>query len=164
MASIAAASVSRMLTARPKPLPHDMGGREMRIARDTVEMLTSVATDEYAALLVIPSNCILHQLLWHSDAMTSGTMNVGVWTINRDGTLTAVDVDFFATALAVSSAVASTDILNEAGNVPIESRGAALNTLTGLTGIGDTHIAIAAQPAVVAGADGTILLEALYSM
>lgn len=60
----------------------------------------------------VPSNAIISELRFSSAAQGGGTFDIGVYRTNGDGGA-VVDSDFFATGVAVTSAVVNTDVLNE---------------------------------------------------
>jgi len=60
----------------------------------------------------IDAYAIVDRVTFASAAQGGGTFDIGVYRTNADGGA-VVDLDFFATAVAVTSAVALTDVTNE---------------------------------------------------
>lgn len=89
---------------------------EGAVAKVAVGHLASVTASlsgtSVIRLVSVPSNAVVTGLEFQSAAQGGGTFNVGVYRTNDDGGA-VVDEDFFATAIAVTSAVAQTNILNE---------------------------------------------------
>lgn len=63
-------------------------------------------------MVEVPSNAVVSQVRFASAAQAGGTLDIGVYRNNKDGGA-VVDADFFATAVAVTSASALTDVTNE---------------------------------------------------
>jgi len=88
----------------------------------------SLTTDHDAADVIlmfpVPTNTTVRALLFSTDgASTTGAADFGLYTLGNDGTtLTAVDVDLFASAQAVTSALTRSDITGEAGTITINER------------------------------------------
>lgn len=104
---------------------------------------------------------IATSLVYAHDDLTSGTLEVGLYKKNNDGTYTAVDADCFATALALGSgAVAPTEILFEAGATNIADARETMWEKAGLTTRPDyAELYIALTHTVGTGADGTFYMK-----
>lgn len=63
-------------------------------------------------LISLPSNAIVTDLRFTSGAQAAGTVDIGVYRTNGDGGA-VVDLDFFASLVAVTSASLNVDVLNE---------------------------------------------------
>lgn len=71
-------------------------------------------------LFRLPIDLVPSELLFACDALGAGTVDIGLYRKNNDGTYTAVDDDCFASAIAVTSAVANADQIFEAGAANID--------------------------------------------
>lgn len=98
------------------------GGR----AREKYDIVAAANGDSATSKYIIcqvPTNCRVTRVLLWSDALGgSAAGDVGVYRTTADGGA-AVDADFFATAAAVASAVAGTDITNESTTNTLIKRG-----------------------------------------
>lgn len=88
----------------------------------------------------LPSTVRVKSVHIESAAQTQGTYNVGLFysDATNDGTPVAsqaavIDADFFASAVACSSAVARTDITDEGGFYPVTARNKPLWEAAGLS-------------------------------
>lgn len=93
-------------------------------------------------LVRLPSTAKVKQVVWESGAQAAGTINVGVYyatdgsnALSKSALLVAdaIDEDFFASLLAVTSAVAATDITNENAAYPPSARDMPLWQAVGLS-------------------------------
>jgi hypothetical protein len=82
----------------------------------TVELTATASIASIARLVRVPSNARVSRVLLSCDALTSATTDIGVYkAMGADGVAGAVvDVDFFASAQAISSALSNSDITHEA--------------------------------------------------
>ena len=73
----------------------------------------------------IPTNAKVKAVMFESEAMIAGKLDVGVWygddVANAENRGLVVDQDAFAALIDCASAVAKTDITNQAGNYPVSS-------------------------------------------
>lgn len=91
-------------------------------------------------LVRIPSNAIVKDVILDCAAQTQGTFDVGLYYSNgpSDGTPagsagTAVDIDFFATAVDCSSAVVKTNVTNESTTYTLSKRNMPIWQAAGLS-------------------------------
>ncbi len=92
-------------------------------------------------LVRIRSNAVVKSVVVEGAALTKGAFDVGLYySTANDGTQptlqgTAVDLDFFATAVDFSSAVAKTDVTNErtAAGYPVSARNKPIWEAAGLS-------------------------------
>lgn len=88
----------------------------------------SLTTDhdsaDVIALFPIPTTVCVRALLFSTNgAATAGAADFGLYTLNDLGdTATAVDADLFASAQAVTTALARSDITGESGVMTIDER------------------------------------------
>lgn len=111
--------------ATPKVLnnPGNRGG--LQYFGTHFQLTTDHDSADVILLMPIPSNFRPFELLFSTDGgATAGAANVGLHTLSDDGaTATAVDVDLFASAQAVTSAGLRTDIFSESTTLGVEDRG-----------------------------------------
>lgn len=95
---------------------------------------------QLVALARIPSTAKVKAVYLEAAAQTQGTFDVGLYysTGALDGTPaanagTAVDLDFFATAVVCSSAVGRTDVTNESGTYTVAKRNQPIWQAAGLS-------------------------------
>jgi hypothetical protein len=89
----------------------------------------------------VPSNCKLKKMFFESAAQTAGALDLGLYyaTDGEGGKPTAlvaasaIDQDFFASAIVVSTAVAMTEVSNESGTYTFDKRTQPLWQAVGLT-------------------------------
>lgn len=113
----------------------------------------SLSATSIIRLLEVPSSAVVTGLWFQSGAQAAGAFDVGVYRNNKDGGA-VVDSDFFATAIAVTSAVPLTDILNESGTNTIALQALPLWQALGMTSDpkSSLDIAVTVQTAVTTGA------------
>lgn len=88
------------------------GGIEKTAVGHLVSVTASLSGTSVIRLVEVPSNAIMTGLEFASAAQGGGTFDIGVYRNNKDGGA-VVDADFFASAVAVTSAVVITGVLNE---------------------------------------------------
>lgn len=79
----------------------------------TVELANGDSIASTYRLCRVPSNARISRVLLSCDAITSGAGDIGVYKTARDGGA-VVDVDFFASAQSIASALVHSDISHEA--------------------------------------------------
>lgn len=111
-------------TATPivKTDPEDMGRAFNR--GTSFSMTTDHDSTDVVLMFPVPTNITVRALFYYTDGTaTTGTADIGLYTLSDDGaTATAVDVDLFASAQALTTAATRTDITGEAGTVTIDER------------------------------------------
>lgn len=71
----------------------------------TLEVAAADVDGSVYAFCALPSNARVSSLEYANDAIAGGTSyDIGLYTVDRDGTITAVDVDNFASAVVMTSA------------------------------------------------------------
>ena len=117
----------------------------------------------------VPSNARVSKVLLSCDAITSGAADVGVYKTPRDGGAVQ-DVDFFASAQSIATALANTDITHEAdpadagagfGKADVEKP---LWEALGLSADPMTEYDIALTLTAAAAAAGTVSLKVEYGL
>lgn len=81
----------------------------------------------------LPIDFVPSSILFASDALGAGTANVGLYKKNSDGTFTAVSAECFASDIAVTTAVAQTEVLFEAAATDIANTNKSLWQWAGLS-------------------------------
>lgn len=143
----------------------DNGGR-LRYKRAEIEFTGAFALNEVARMMQVKSSDRPVNLFFTSDDLgTVGSINVGMYLSNSNHDGAVLDLDCFATAIAVTSAVARTDILLESTTFAMEFRGKRfweyLPSSYSVDPIVNFDIAIQANAATDAA--GTVLLELIYT-
>jgi hypothetical protein len=82
----------------------------------TVEFTATASIASIARLVRVPSNARISRVLLSCDAITSAETDVGVYkTMGADGVAgVVVDVDFFASAQSIATALINSDVTHEA--------------------------------------------------
>jgi len=87
-----------------------------------VDEVPDTANADVLILARIPIDAVVKSVRSGNDALGAGTMDLGLYKKNADGTYTAVDDNCFADAIAVTGANALTDVTYEAGATLIADR------------------------------------------
>src|SRR5262245_52400419 len=103
--------------------------------------VTSSSVDATYQFVRVSSNCKVKKIFFESAAQTGGALDIGLYfaTDGQGGKPTsllaasAIDQDFFASAVVVSTAVSITDVTNESGTYTIDKRTQPLWQAVGLT-------------------------------
>lgn len=123
MALFLSTLASNRFTKPPvKANPGPMG--QARNVGTSFSLGTTHDTGDVILLFAIPTNFVMRTLRLSTDgAATAGAGDFGLYTLNDAGdTETAVDIDLFASAQAITTALERSDIIDEAGNVGIANR------------------------------------------
>ncbi len=128
------------------------------VLREVSAFLTTVSSDDTTstyALVRLPSNCIVKEILFDTATMsTSSALDVGAWYSDKPldfptgnvASGTAIINNFFADNLDVSSAVAITNITNQSGQYTADKRNKQLWDALALTSDPGGYIDIVAIP------------------
>lgn len=139
-------------------------GGVVKIAKDAFEIADTGNADS-VILFRLPIDAVVHRVYFACDDLTSGTVDIGTYKKNADGTYTAVDDDCFASAIALGSgAVALTDVTYEAGAALIADALQPLwerSNLSARPAYGDLYIALTTDTGT--GATGTVYVEVQYT-
>lgn len=113
---------SAALTAADSPASQTVSNQaSARVASGRVK--ESVGTGEFtstasiasiARLARVPSNARISQILLSCDAITSAAADIGIYDVPTVNSGAAVDVDFFASAQSLASALVNSDVTHEA--------------------------------------------------
>mgnify|MGYP000551342106 CR=1 FL=1 len=105
-----------------KANPAELGQFQLKGTSYTVT--ASDTTSDNVVLFAIPTSACVRSVLLSSDgAATAGAGDLGIGTLNEAGdTLTAVDLDLFASAQAITTALERSDVIDEAGTITIDER------------------------------------------
>ncbi len=138
-------------------------GAVLKTCKDAFEIADTANNDD-VILFKLPIDAVVHKIRFACDALTSGTIDIGLHRKNADGTYTAVDTDTFASAIAVSTAVAITDVTNEAAAANIADMLKPIWQRAGLTtrpAYGDMYLSLTTPTGT--GATGTVYVEVEYT-
>ena len=103
------------------------------VATGTVEVSASASATSTYRLCRVPSNAVVNAVIVDCDAQGgSGALDIGLYATARDGGA-VVDADLFASALAVATALSSSNVTHESGVYDIADIGKPLWEVLGLT-------------------------------
>lgn len=116
-------------------------GADLKSVTGIATAVASSSQDATYQFVRLPSNCCIKDMFFESAAQAGGTIDIGAYyaTDGQGGKPTAllaadaIDQDFFASAIAVTSAVVRTSILNESTTNTIDKRNMPLWEALGLT-------------------------------
>lgn len=109
----------------------------------SVDEVPDTANADTMMIFRLPVDAVVKSVRFACDALGAGTADIGVYRKGNDGTYVAVDDDCFASAIAVTSAVALTDVTYEAAAANIADRNKPLWQKAGLSArpaYGDLYI------------------------
>lgn len=112
---------------------------ELRAVGDYSTASAAASATSTYQLARIPSNAVVKQVFFESEAQTAGKFEVGLYySTGKDGTVPslaggAIDSDFFASDVDAASAVAQLDVTNESGNYPLNKRNQPIWKASGLS-------------------------------
>lgn len=137
------------------------GGR----VREKYDLVAAANGDSAASRYIVcqvPTNCRVTRILLWSDALGgTAAADCGVYRTTADGSA-AVNSSFFATAVAVSAAVAGTDITNESTSNTLVKRGQPLWQALGVTADPGGYYDICLTLTAATAAAGNIGLTVAY--
>lgn len=139
-------------------------GAVLRQCHDTWEF-TDNANGDYTVVFKVPVDGVPTSLIFGCDALTSGTASLGLYKLNTDGTFSEVDLDCFATAIAVSSAVVPAEQLFEAAATNIANVRKTFwewGSLTSRPAYNDIYVVVTNETGT--GAAGTGYLKLQYTV
>lgn len=131
--------MTNLLTNKDMATSTGKKGLKPNVDTDRITTTTSLAANDVIVMTLVPSNCIMRSIkIANTDLDTNGTptiaFHIGIHTINEAGTLTAVDNDFFSTAVAqLQSASDYVELINEAGNLGAANKAKRLYDAAGVT-------------------------------
>jgi hypothetical protein len=138
-------------------------GGVLKASVDTFE-LADTANGDIAHVFKIPVDAVLHSVKFASDDLgTAGTVDIGFYRKNDDGTYSAVDADALANNIDVNSAAVS--LTEYRFSVKgIETANQAAYTLAGLSArpaYGDLYISLTTDTGTTAA--GTVTMQIQYT-
>jgi hypothetical protein len=157
---------STPITNRDATPPVINDGRlEKSALRMAIGSVTANADDSIGSKYVIcsvPSRAMVREVLLTCPAATSGAADIGVYRTTGDGGA-VVDVDLFASATSIASALSQSNVTNESTTYTIAKRQQALWEAAGMTSDpgGNLDIVITLTAAITANG-GAIGLEVKY--
>jgi hypothetical protein len=85
------------------PVANDVAhsGGKMRMCSDKFETTTSLDAGDIVALCRLPANASVKSIKLYLDALTSGAVDIGLYTGADSSNLTVADVDAYAAAVAI---------------------------------------------------------------
>ena len=114
-----------------------------------------------AILASVPSTAIVRDVLLSCGAITSGAADIGVYRTTRDGGA-VVDVDLFASAQSIATALNKTNVINESGNNTIAKQNQPLWQAAGLTSDPGGELDIVATLTAAAAASADLGIDVKY--
>lgn len=137
-------------------------GRPLLSLVGTVEVAASDDNGSTFRLMRLPSSAIITSLEVASDALgTSAAYDIGIYEVASNGGA-AVDADEFASSVSMSSAVAWTQVLEEAVATDISKIGQPLWQRLGLTADPGKAYDVVATAVTAGDAAGTISMRCRY--
>jgi hypothetical protein len=138
------------------------GGMSQR-AVATIETVNGDSIASTYAMVQIPSNAVINQVLLYSDDIGTTTIaDFGIYQTTENGGA-VVDADFFASAVSLKDgALNGTDITHESGVFNIDDAEKPLWSALGLTADPCRMYDIVATLTAAADAAGTITLKVSY--
>lgn len=142
---------------------------ELRAAVGMVEMANGDSIASIYRCVRVPSHAVINQLLLSCDAITTCAGDIGVYKTAKEGGA-VVDVDFFASAQSLATALNNSDISHEAdgadgaagyGRADVEKP---LWQALGLSADPMIEYDIAITLTAAAGSAGTASLKAHYAI
>lgn len=143
----------------PDVVSGKLAGGEVRRWVDVFEEADNANAD-FRIVFKLPIDLVVSQVNFACDALSAGTVDIGLYKKNADGTYTAVDDDCFASAIAVTTAVAKTDVTYEAAAADIADALQPLwqrANLSARPSYGDMYLGLTYDTGT--GAAGTVLVE-----
>lgn len=139
-------------------------GGELKHVGDTVEAPILATIGDNVIFAPLPVDAILHDVIFASDDLgTTGTLDIGFYKKNADGTYTAVDSDALAVAIDVkTAAVAPVSKRFSAKNIDTQTK--KVYELAGLSAKpAYPHLYLAVTASEVTTLAGTVNLRAVYT-
>jgi hypothetical protein len=122
------------LDATP-PVRSTAGQNEIGVMRGVSGFVTAVAADAAGStyrFCRVPSNAVVKQVLFESEAQGAGNVSLGVYRTAADGGA-VVDADLFASRIDCASLVVQGDYTNESTQYNLNERNMPLWQAAGLT-------------------------------
>jgi len=127
-----------------------------------LEVSTAVDVTHILRFVSVPSNAVVREVNLYCDAVaTGGAIDVGVYRTIDDGSA-VVDVDLFASAQVVTTALVRTNVAHESGQFDISELGQRLWESAGMASDPGGWLDIAGTVTTDMGGAGTIGLDVVY--
>jgi len=127
-----------------------------------LEVSTAVDVTHILRFVSVPSNAVVREVNLYCDAVaTGGAIDVGVYRTIDDGSA-VVDVDLFASAQVVTTALVRTNVAHESGQFDISELGQRLWQAAGMASDPGGWLDIAGTVTTDMGGAGTIGLDVVY--
>lgn len=140
---------------------------DLKVAIGKVEVANGDSIGSVLRFVRVPSNCRPHRVLLRiTGTITTAAGDIGVYRVSRSTTSAGavVDVDLFASAQALSSALASwTDVTNESTTLTATLLEQPLWQMAGMTADPCDQLEIAITLTAAAGAAGQITMAFEYA-
>ncbi len=91
----------------------------------------SLSTTSIIRMVDVPSNAVVHRVVFESEDQVAGKFDIGVYRNNADGGA-VVDVDLFASAAETAGAFARLEVTNESTNYTLDKQNQPLWEAAGL--------------------------------
>ena len=140
---------------------------DLKTSRGFINLAANLALTDVIRFCLIPTNAVMDSLVYSCTAITSGAMDVGLhYPSNRSTLGTVLDADFFATAVSVGTAIATsgTDILREATTNTVTKFSQPLWQAAGLSADPGGYFELTGTVTTASSATGQILLIARYGV
>lgn len=145
----------------PETVNSRLHGGTVKYAGDMFELADSANADN-AIVLKLPADAVLNSIKFASDALSAGTVDIGFFKLNADGTYTAIDADAIANNIAVTSEVALTEYRYSVKGIDTANK--SVWELAGLSTrpeYNDIYVGLTTDTGT--SAVGTVLVEAFYT-
>lgn len=151
--------------ATPKVLTNSsLNKASMLKAAGTIETTGSDSTGSTYLFCSLPSNARVSDVLFSVDGNnTAGTLDIGIYQTTANGSA-VVDADFFASAQALSSALARTSVVHESAVYGIEDIEKPLWEALGLTEDSNIDYDVVGTIVTADDAADTVSLEIQYGI
>lgn len=164
MATTKGTHITSFDSTPPTTVNSRLHGGVVKICKDAFE-IADTGNGDSVIVFKLPVDAVVHRVRFGCDNLTSGTVDIGVYKKENDGTYTAVDDNCFADAIALGSgAVAVTDVTYEAGATLIADALQPLwerANLSARPAYGDLYVALTTDTGT--GATGTVYMEVQYT-
>lgn len=152
--------ITQMIATPPGVVDARLHGGTVKHFRDAFE-IADTGNGDYYILFRVPVDAVVKSIHLACDDLTSGAVDLGVYSHDGDGTYTVVSVDCFADAIALGSgAIAKTDYTYNDAATDISKAMQPIWQRAGLSArpaYNDIYIGL--TTATGTGATGTVLVE-----
>lgn len=164
MATYKGTHITKFDSTPPELVSSAVHGGYVRSCIDAFE-IADTGNGDAVIVFKLPIDAVVKRIRFASDDLTSGTVDIGTFKKNADGTYTAVDDNCFADAIALGSgAVAVTDVTYEAAATDISKAILPLwqrSNLSARPAYGELYIGFTTDTGT--GASATVYAEVEYT-